>query len=110
MNEGREHRQDGNAYPTIDIKTQIALSDAILSMADLFIDHKSAEGLTALDRATVSLISHMSDAEVSFIALSEYLDFAAACIRDGDNPHDEPSTVQERHLFEQQLSAARKLT
>ena len=28
---------------------------------------------------------YMSDAEVSYIALSEYLDFAAACVRDGED-------------------------
>jgi hypothetical protein len=99
----------GEASPTLSVKTQLTLSDAVLALADLLINRKSATGLDVLDDIVIALIPYMSDAEVSYIVLSEYLDFAAACVRDGEDPGTERSTIRERRDFEAQLAAARHL-
>jgi hypothetical protein len=96
-------------WPTLSVETQIALSDAALALADLLVIQRSATGLATLEKFITTLIPYMSDAEVSYIGLSEYLDFAAACVRDGEDPNIEPSTVRERRAFEAQLAAARHL-
>lgn len=96
-------------WPTLSVETQVDLSDAVLALADLLVSQRSIAGLATLEKCVTALIPYMSDAEVSYIGLSEYLDFASACIRDGEDPNLEPSTLRERQLFEAQLAAARHL-
>lgn len=108
MQDDRKHLDKSQRRPTLDIETQISLSEALLDLADRSIERGAADSLAILDRIAVSLIPYMSDAEVSFITLSEYLDSARSCVLEGIVPYSEPSTIQERQVFEEDLKAARK--
>ncbi|NLT06803.1 MAG: hypothetical protein GXY03_10920 [Solirubrobacterales bacterium] len=108
MQHGSTHQDQVPSKPTLDVETQVSLSEALLELADLSIEGGRADALAILDRIAVSLITYMSDAEVSFIILSEYLDSARSCVQDGVDPYREPSTIHERQAFEDDLAAARR--
>lgn len=94
---------------TLDLSTQIEVTESVLAIVETALSRQDTDTINNLGGVVAPLIDYMSDGEISFIDLNEYLGYIQDSYRRGDNPRNDAEINRWKGVLRDQLRKAKEL-